>query len=320
MIIDALKLALAGLMVMFDFLGIANSNHLILNMAKKIDIEDAYQIQPMLQSSEEKILLPELQLAKSAPYLIDPLSYPLIEASSAVVIDVETKGIMFEKNMNEPRAMASVTKLMTAIVALESVDMNQAVTITAADTYVEPIVMGLLPGEQIYGIDILKGLLIKSGNDAAMTLARVGGGGSVDKFIEMMNQKAKKLGLKNTNFANPHGLDQDNHYSSAKDLALLAAYAMQDEKIADAVGTMQETVSSSDGNISHYLKNTNELLDSYLKIEGVKTGFTDHAGQVLITQSNKDGHRIVSVVMNSPDRFQESKILIDWAFGNYYWE
>lgn len=320
MLVDILKLALAGLMIVFDFFGVSNSDQIVLNTANKIGIEDVYQVQTYDQAVDEEINLPEINLAKSAPYIVDPLSHPVIEASSAIVIDAETSGSLYEKNARESRAMASVTKLMTAAIALENIDMNQVISIASEDVNIEPVVMGLLIGEEIYASDVLKGLLIKSGNDAALTLARVGGDGSVDSFVEMMNQKAKKLGLKNTSFANPHGLDQEGQYSSAKDLALLAKYVMQKPEVANIVNTKEMTVTSADGSYSHYLQNTNELLDSYLNIEGVKTGFTDNAGQVLITQANKDGHQIICVVMNSPDRFQESKMLIDWVFHNYYWE
>ncbi|MFA4930975.1 MAG: D-alanyl-D-alanine carboxypeptidase family protein [Patescibacteria group bacterium] len=320
MFLDVIKLALAGLMVVGDLFGATYANLEVLNMAKKLGINDPNQIRIHNPAASKELDLPDIDLSNIAPYEIDPLSYPIIEATSAVVIDVDTSAILYTKNADEQRAMASVTKLMTAVVALDNIDMGEVITIAAADTNVEPVVMGLLPGEEIYAGEVLKGLLIKSGNDAALTLARVGGDGSVDSFIGSMNQKAAKLGLRNTHFVNPHGLDADGQYSSARDLALLAKYAMQNPTIVDIVRTKEMTVTSVSGDVSHYLQTTNELLDSYLNVQGVKTGFTDNAGQVLITQAEKDGHRVMAVVMNSPDRFQESKILLDWGFNNFYWE
>ena len=305
---------------MGDLGGLSNANQLVLDYAQKAGFEDFYQLQEKNNSTGNIDIVPAITLPTAVPKSEDTLNYPVVEAGSAIVIDRETGAILFGNNIDEPRAMASVTKIMTAVVALENIDPDETITIKQEDTNVEPVVMGLLAGEQIKMIDVLRGLLIPSGNDAALALARVGGQGSVTKFIEMMNQKAKVLGLKNTSFANPHGLDQEGQYASARDLALLTNYAMKNRTIAEIVDISETTVSSTDGNLTHYLKTTNQLQDSYLNIQGVKTGFTDNAGQVLITQAEDKGHQIICVVMGSPDRFQESKVLLDWTFNNYYWE
>ncbi|MBU0647808.1 D-alanyl-D-alanine carboxypeptidase [Patescibacteria group bacterium] len=321
MFIDAAKIALAGLMVILDLLGIGNSNQVVLDMAGRMGFDNYYQIETKENAGNTEVASVEITLPKYVPQIVDSLNYPVIEAEVAVVMDVATSGVLYEKNVDRPRAMASLTKLMTALVALEKLDPNQVITIKGEDVDIEPMVMGLIPGEEIYLIDVVRGLLIGSGNDAALTLARVGGGGSVNDFVEMMNQMAVKLGLENTSFANPHGLDDSNQYSSAKDLALLTKYAIINYPIiAEIVNIKEYTVHALNGGYVHYLDNTNKLLDSYLNVQGVKTGFTDNAGQVLITMAEENGHRVICVVMNSPDRFQESKMLLDWAFRNHYWE
>lgn len=320
--IEIIKLVMAGLMVIFDIFGVNGSSQLVLNMAQAIGIPDTYQMVAIPeQEIPEKIPEIVLNLPAKIPVVIDPLKLPIIEASSYLVMDSETSTVLVGKNINERRAMASVTKLMTALVALDKLDLDQIVTVSPEDTNIEPNNIWLIPGEQISAKELLYGLLIESGNDAALALARAGGNGSVDDFVAAMNEKAIVLGLNNSHFANPHGLDQENHFMSAKDLALIAKYAMKNPVIREIVGIKDTSIQSVDGSITHSLKNTNQLLGSYLNVQGIKTGLTDNAGLVLVSMAvGKDGNEIICVVMDSPDRFQESKILIDWAFGNFVWE
>lgn len=318
---DAFRLTIAGLMIILELIGFANPTQTVLDILNKVGYQDYYQNQSISQENNDiKNISLNLNLPASIPQIKDQFSYPVLEASSVVAIDVDSNSILFAKEIDATRAMASVTKIMTAVVALENLKLDQIVTIQPEDTQIEPVIMSLIPQEQITTGNVLFGLLVGSNNDAALTLARVGGEGSVSKFVDLMNKKAQDLGLNNTHFANPHGLDEAGQYSSAKDLALLAKYAMKNPVFAEMVGTKEYTVSSVDGSITHSLKTTNKLFDSYLTIQGIKTGFTDNAGQVLVTQAVNNGHKIITVVMNSPDRFQESKQLIDWVFNNYYWE
>jgi len=312
---EAIKLTLAGLMVALDVVGIPNANDRVLSLANQFGLEDAYQAESVRESETADIAV---KLPSAVPYALDELSYPVVEATSAMVMDVETGATLFAQNIDDKRAMASTTKLMTALVVLDECLLSEVVTVQATDVAIEPNIMGLAIGEQVLVEDLLWGLLINSGNDAALTLARHAGG-SVDQFVEMMNEKAEALGLTGTHYANPHGLDAPGHHSTARDLAILAREALQDDLIAKIVSYKSATVYSTDGSRSYYLKNTNKLLDSYLPIKGLKTGFTDEAGQSVIELAD-NGHKIIAIVLNSPDRFQESKILIDWAYDNYYWE
>ncbi len=317
-----LKLALAGMMVMVELLGVNDSSGLVLNYAKTVGIPDYHHVQEVKNTEVAEFNPPikSIALPTTIPYLDDNFSYPVVDARSAVVVDMNSGAVLYEKNIDERRAMASTTKLMTAIVVLDNLKTEQIVTVDYEDTLIEPMKMYLTAGERISVDSLMKALLIPSYNDAALVLARAAGEGEIDKFVEMMNQKALVMGLKNTHFANSHGLDAPEHYSSARDMALIARYALNFDYIADIVATDKTMVYSESGN-AYNLSTTNELFDSYLDVRGVKTGFTDEAGQVLITRAyNDEGQDILCVVMNSPDRFQESKSLIDWTFRVYYWD
>jgi len=312
---EAVKLGLAGLMVLLDLTGISNANDRILSLASRFDIPDYYEVS---ESVEPESISIEWEPPDSIPYAVDELNQPVVEATSALVVDVVTGAVLFDQNSHEERAMASTTKLMTARVVLDQTLLSDAVTITPEDTNIMPNVMGLVPGEEITVENLLWGLLIFSSNDAALALARHTGG-TVEEFVGLMNEKANEMGLTESHFANPHGLDAPDHYSSAHDLAIIARSLIADPLIADIISHQSATVYSTDGNISHVLETTNELLDSYLPIRGLKTGYTDEAGQTVIELAD-NGHPIIAIVMNSPDRFQEAKRLIDWAYRNYYWE
>jgi D-alanyl-D-alanine carboxypeptidase (penicillin-binding protein 5/6) len=307
-----------------ELCGVANPNQTVIDWMTKIGVENPYEINAVKNDElddEATIKTGEIQMPNQLPYINDELSYPVIEAESAIVINQDDGTILWEKNALEERAMASTTKLMTAMVAMEELALDDIVTIAYDDTLIEPNVMGLVEGEQISVKALIQGLLVGSNNVAALALARAGGLGNPNKFIELMNAKATKLGLNNTHFANSHGLDAENHYSTARDLALLAKFAMNNDFVTETVAKQNLIVYSDDGSIAHNLKTTNELLGSYLDIRGGKTGFTDNAGQVFISSAaNDDGNEIITVVMNSPDRFQETKSMIDWTFGNFYWD
>jgi len=242
---------------------------------------------------------------------------PVIDARSSLAVDLETNTVLYAKNIYERVPIASITKLMTAIVVLEKDELDKTYITSKTASSVEGMKIYLLPGEKITIENLLYAILIHSGNDAAIALAEATAGTTSD-FIDSMNKKAKQLGLKNTHFANPVGLDEQDGYSNAYDLYLIAKYAYQYDFVKKAVKIDKMSISSTNGKIVHKLENTNQLLNSYLNIEGLKTGLTDEAKQCLVTvASDDDGNKIMTIILGSDDRFQESKILIDWVFRAY---
>ena len=249
-----------------------------------------------------------------------------IEAKSALVLDVGTDTVLYSKNSDEKMPIASLTKIMTALVVLESIDLNDTVTISknAFDTAGRKD--SLVVNEKIKAEDLLKIMLIRSNNTAAVSLAEHSSG-SVEEFVKLMNQKAESLGLKNTNFSNPTGFDSDENYSTAYDLAQLFDYASDELliweilRIQECRGGSRPAPTSLDGNIKHNLKNTNLLLGKLENITGGKTGLTDEAGQclALIVGDPVNNHRIISIVLNAEDRFLETERLVRWVFGSYAW-
>lgn len=258
----------------------------------------------------------------SIPIKKETFISPIIEARSSVAMDNKTGTVLYEKNSHEHRQIASITKLMTATVVLEELkegEMASVVTVSKQANVEDGSQMFLRTGERITVENLLYGLLINSANDSAITLAEYNAG-SVEKFVEKMNKKALSIGLTDTHFQNPVGLDNSQNYSSAYDVAKLARYAYKNEFIKKAAPTKEMKVQSVDQKYTHELKTTNELLDSYLKIKGLKTGKTDKAGLCMAAVAENDaGNDIITVVLGSPARFQESKILIDWVFRAYIW-
>lgn len=244
---------------------------------------------------------------------------PIIGARGSIATDIDSGEVLFEKNPDERLKIASITKLMTLLIVLEENKLDEVITVSrnAADT--PGSTMFLVSGEQITVENLIYGALINSANDAAVALAEHNAGSSA-AFIIKMNNKAKDLGLTNTHFSNPVGLDDDDNYSSAYDIANLGKYLYHNKIVKKVAKIRSTSVRSVSGNYTHKLESTNKLLDSYLKINGLKTGTTDDAGRCLIAiAENNDGHEIITVVLNSSDRFGESKILIDWVFRAFTW-
>lgn len=241
---------------------------------------------------------------------------PEISSRSAIVIDAQTGFVLFEKNPNLRHLPASTTKLMTALVVLENCDPQTEVTV--GEIQKEGTKMGLLEGDIVKVEALLQGLLISSANDAAYALASAcapAGG----KFIQAMNEKAKDLGMTNTHFQNPAGLDDPNQYSTAADLAKLAKVAVGSPSIAKIVTTKSTVVTDVAGKKTYFLENVNKLLGVVNGVEGIKTGKTEGSLEILISKTTREDHSIIVVVLGSRDRFGESKEMIDWAFKNYYW-
>ncbi|MDP4095104.1 MAG: D-alanyl-D-alanine carboxypeptidase family protein [Bacillota bacterium] len=238
---------------------------------------------------------------------------PVINALAAIVVDTCSGRILYQKNAFTRRAIASTTKIMTAIVALENCNLDEKVTVSKRADSVGGSSVGIRTG-QIYRLgDLMYGLMLNSGNDAAIAIAEHVGG-SVEDFVSMMNRKAEELGLKDTSFKSPHGLDSDGHYSTAYDLAQLTRYALKNPTFAKIVSTKSISLPG----LSLY--NTNDMLSIYPGADGVKTGYTGMAGRCLVTSVTRNNWKIISVVLGSPTisiRSQCSKTILDFAYDNY---
>lgn len=244
--------------------------------------------------------------------------YPEINSRAAIVLEKSTGAILFSKNENDVRKMASTTKIMTAIVVLENVrDLSEIVTISKKSASIGGSRLGLLFNSKISVKDLLYGLLLCSGNDTAIALAEFVGG-SVEEFANLMNQKALDLGLNNTHFVTPHGLDNDDHYTTAYELAVLTRYALENKTFSKIVCTNNYTVLIN--GISKNINNTNELLGSLKGVYGVKTGFTNGANRCLVTACIRSDLDIICVVLGADTkkfRTQDSIKLIEYAFSNF---
>ena len=247
--------------------------------------------------------------------LAQRLAPPSVGARGAVVMDEATGQVLYGKDERRRLPMASTTKMMTALLALERGQLSQVVRVDVnAAEMPDSSTMGLTPGERLTLEDLLYGLLLPSGNDAAVAIARAIAG-SEPAFVDLMNQRAAELGLADTHFANPHGLDAPDHYTSAADLARLARVALRNPTFAQIVATRHKAVR---GRATYDLTNTNPLLGRP-DVEGVKTGHTDQAGSCLVAAFRRDGHRVLTVVLNSPDYVADSLALPDYAFAAYAW-
>ena len=241
---------------------------------------------------------------------------PTVSASSVCLMDAKTGEVLFEKNMKEERGMASTTKIMTAIVALEHGNLDDTVTVSANAANTEGSSIWLSQGEQIKLSDLLYGLMLASGNDSAVAIAEHIGG-SVDEFVRLMNEKAKEIGAEHTSFANSNGLTADGHYTTAYDLALITRYAMQNNTFREIVSTWQTTIPHEGAEWDRSLTNHNKLLNLYDGCIGVKTGFTKAAGRCLVSAAERDGVILICVTLNDPDDWNDHIHLMDDGFSQY---
>ena len=240
-----------------------------------------------------------------------------IQSPSAVVICEETGRVLYQKNANEKRKMASLTKLMTSIILVENCDLNEKITVAKEACYVGGSEAGLKPNDEVTAKDLLYGMLLPSGNDCAMAIA-YHIGGNIPNFASLMNQKAKELELESTSFDNPHGLDSENHYTTAYEMAQIARYAKSYDSIKDAVSTIQTDVIFGDRTVN--LRNTNSLLRTYPYATGMKTGFTNGANRCLVASASKDNLNLIAVVLGSDTskiRFDDAKTILEDTFNNY---
>lgn len=239
---------------------------------------------------------------------------PGVSAQAYIVIDAESGRIIKSHNEDLKLPIASTTKIMTAILAIDNIEsLNKKIEVPPECTGIEGSSIYLQPKQKVSVLDLLYGAMLRSGNDAAETLAKYTGRKNPNGFISMMNEKAKELGANNTNFVNPSGLHDDNHYSTAYDLALISAYAMKNDTFKEiARAEKYKTVS-----MNNIFYNKNKVVHQYEYGTGIKIGFTKAAGRCLVAAAEKDGTEIITVLLNDSNWFNDSYSIFDWAFENY---
>ncbi|QWT55702.1 D-alanyl-D-alanine carboxypeptidase [Christensenella sp. MSJ-20] len=238
-------------------------------------------------------------------------------AKGASLVEITTGRILYSKNGDAPMPMASTTKVMTALLAVESGKLNEVVTVPKEAVGVEGSSLYLEEGEQFTLLDLTYGLMMQSGNDAATVIA-IYLGGSVEGFAAMMNEKARELGAKNTNFVNPHGLPAKNHYTSANDLGIISAAAMRNQDFSTIVSTKYYEMMPKGSGTKRTIKNKNKLLWNYESATGVKTGYTIEAGKCLVASSARDRLEVVSVVLSCPNMWDDATSLLDYGHENFW--
>jgi D-alanyl-D-alanine carboxypeptidase (penicillin-binding protein 5/6) len=236
-----------------------------------------------------------------------------LTAHAAIAYDTSTNTMLYAKDIDKRLPIASLTKIMTAMIALENLPLTKNITVTKSAATIGEDSMGLSEGETLSLNDLLYGLVLNSGNDAAEAIAQ-GSGLKREDYIHLMNKKAEDLGLSNTRFTNPTGLQGDGEqYSTAKELLVLTRYALQKEEFAKVAATYEYDIPQSLDHKAYTLYNETNLLTTYPGVKGVKTGFTDEAGMCLVTYLEYQGHTIIAVLLNSENRRQEMKDLLDYS-------
>lgn len=239
--------------------------------------------------------------------------------TSEIVMDSLSKRVLYSKNIYDKKYMASTTKILTAITIIENCDLSDTVTVTKKSVGIEGSSIYLKEGDQLTVKDLLYGLMLRSGNDCAETLALYCSG-SIAKFAELMNQTAEKIGAINGNFINPHGLHDDNHYTTAYDLALISCHAIKNEIFREIVSTKSVDIAFINRNEKKRLINKNKMLTRLDGCTGIKTGYTKKAGRCLVTSCKRGDAEYVCVVLNCPSMWETTETLINDCFErfNYY--
>ena len=239
-----------------------------------------------------------------------------VSGKSAILIEADSGEVVYEKNADLRLPMASTTKIMTGIIAIENNNLNDIVKIPLVSVGIEGSSIYLKEGESLTVRQLLEALLLESANDASVALAHKTAG-DVSHFAELMNEKATELGLENTHFTNPHGLDDKEHYTTASDLATITKYAMQNPVFAEIVSTKKSTIPLNDGEGTRVLINHNKLLRSYKGANGVKTGYTKRCGRCFVSSAEVDGVKLICVTLNAPNDWHDHTILLDYGFSLY---
>lgn len=247
------------------------------------------------------------------------IEYPSLSARSVLVKDRDTRITLLDQDSQDSLPIASLTKLMSAIVVYKASRLDEVVKIESQDVAVPTYRVDLVPGERISVHALLKAMLIPSGNDAAMALARHSGK-TVPGFVKMMNAEAQRLGMNGTMFANPVGLDDPDNYSTAADMYLLVKEFEQYPELVTITGTKETSVSSIDGSLNHHLVTSNKLLGVYPGVSGIKTGFTTEAKGNLILSVNDGGYGYEVILIGSEDRENDGARIIDWVNRSYKWQ
>ena len=257
-----------------------------------------------------KIIITGMAAALLAAILFTPFRVSAVSAERAIVMDGQTGRVIYEKDADTRSLIASTTKIMTALIICEQCNVLDRMAIPKEAVGIEGSSMYLKEGEVLTLQELLYGLMLQSGNDAAVALA-IYCGGTVADFAELMNDKASRLGLEDTHFVNPHGLDDPDHYSTARDLAKLASYAMNNPIFARTVSAKTVTIGD------RYLRNHNKLLWSVEGADGVKTGFTKAAGRILVSSATRLGRRILAVTINAPSDWKDHTHFFEHSFARY---
>lgn len=279
----------------------------------------------------KKLILSITLFFSAFPMLVFALNDPATDnlatnAKSALIMEASTGKIVFEKNIHERYAPASMTKMMSLLLIMENIEegklsWDEEITTSAHASSMGGSQIFLQVGEKMSVRDLIRGIAIASGNDATVALAEKIGG-TEEGFVKMMNDKAKALGLKNTNFKNAVGLDEENHYSSAYDMAVIASNLVKYEKILEYTGTYEGYLREGTDR-KFWLVNTNKLVRFYQGVDGLKTGYTNEAGYCLTATAKKDNMRLITVVMGYPtanQRNSETSAMLDYGFNSYYIE
>ncbi|NLZ25892.1 MAG: D-alanyl-D-alanine carboxypeptidase [Clostridiales bacterium] len=238
----------------------------------------------------------------------------LAYSSGAVVIEQTTRRVLYEEGKDIKLYPASTTKILTALVVLNNIDSSETVKIPKEAVGIEGSSIYLREGEELTVKELLLGLMLRSGNDAATALA-LKVSGSIEEFAKLMNETAKECGAVNSNFVNPHGLHDDNHYTTAYDLALISAKAMENEEFKEIAATKNAVLPGVEE--KRYIQNKNKILWCYEGGNGIKTGFTKKSGRCLVASALRDGMQVISVVLNHPSMWEDSERYMDYAFSNY---
>lgn len=247
-------------------------------------------------------------------FMPNVIAYADLENYAEAVVEVQSGRVLYTNCEDKKLPMASTTKVVTCIAVIENFDLNTVIEITPEYVGIEGSSIYVKVGERFTARELLYGLMLRSGNDAAVALA-IGLGGSIQSFCGLMQEVALKAGAKNSSFKNPHGLDQEGHYTTALDLALISRYAMLNETFKKIVSTKKITVGSGESTRVFY--NKNKLLSNYSYATGIKTGYTKKSGRCLVSSANKNGFELVCVVLNCGPMYERSEKLLEDAYSKY---